>query len=446
MNIFFSENILSKRSVVAKRLLLPSRSLINFRQISSTLKNDEVASEPLTKPYHAGLRETLFSNKCDIISHSQCIPIFRVLNYDGELEGSWKCPLSQEEALERYTFMVKLNVWDLMLYNVQRQGRFSFYIQNQGEECLQTAIGDAIEHEDELYCQYRELGVLMRKGFQLRDALAQCFSTCEDEGKGRQMPISYTKKSIGLQTICTPLGSRIPQAAGAGYAFKLEKANRAALSFFGEGAASEGDFHAALNFAAVRSSQTIFVCRNNGYAISTPVNEQYIGDGIAIRGLAYGIDTVRVDGNDYFATYIATKKAREICVTKSKPVLIECMTYRYGHHSTSDDSSQYRPADEMSVWTQPGIEGISRFRRFLERHKLWDQEKEMALRKEAKQSMVELMKEVGALKTHPIVDGIFDDVYDKPPWHLQEQKREFEEHLKRNRHLYDLQRYPPLDS
>lgn len=178
-------------------------------------------------------------------------------------------------------------------------------------------------------------------------------STSEDPGKGRQMPISYTKKEIGLQTICTPLTSQLPHAAGCGYAFKLNGEKRAAVGIFGEGgklqtvdqarpshvidcltttvnffpllAASEGDFHAALNFAAVLKSQTIFICRNNGYAISTPVKDQYAGDGIAIRGLAYGIDTIRVDGNDFFASYIATRKAWKICVEESKPVCIEFM-------------------------------------------------------------------------------------------------------------------------
>lgn len=174
------------------------------------------------------------------------------------------------------------------------------------------------------------------------------------------MPISYTKKEIGLQTVCTPLTTQLPHAAGCGYAFKLDGEKRAAVAFFGEGAASEGDFHAALNFAAVLKSQTIFVCRNNGYAISTPVKDQYAGDGIAIRGLSYGIDSIRVDGNDFFASYIAAKKAWEMCVNESKPVVLEFMTYRMGHHSTSDDSGQYRPAQEMAMWTQPGIDAISK--------------------------------------------------------------------------------------
>lgn len=134
-------------------------------------------------------------------------------------------------------------------------------MQNQGEEALQTAVGNALEKDDVLWCQYRELGVLMWRGFTTTDALNQLFSTADDPGRGRQMPISYTKKEIGLQTICTPLTTQLPHASGAGYAFKLAGQDRASVAFFGEGAASEGDFHAAMNFAAVHKCQTMFICR-----------------------------------------------------------------------------------------------------------------------------------------------------------------------------------------
>ena len=131
-------------------------------------------------------------------------------------------------------------------------------------------------------------------------------------------------------------------AAGAAYAFKRAQNGAIVICYFGEGAASEGDAHAAFNFAATLDCPIIFFCRNNGYAISTPVNEQYKGDGIAVRGPAFGMDTIRVDGNDVFAVYNATRAARDICINENRPVLIEAMTYRIGHHSTSDDSSAYR--------------------------------------------------------------------------------------------------------
>lgn len=123
------------------------------------------------------------------------------------------------------------------------------------------------------------------------------------------------------------------------------------MAYFGEGAASEGDFHSALNFAATLRCQTLFYCRNNMYAISTPIDDQYAGDGIAVRGIAYGMPTIRVDGNDLFAIYTATKQAREMIIRDKRPVLIEAISYRVGDHSTSDYSAAYRNETEMQKWT-----------------------------------------------------------------------------------------------
>ncbi len=122
------------------------------------------------------------------------------------------------------------------------------------------------------------------------------------------------------------------------------------MTFFGDGAASEGDFHSALNFAATLRSQTLFFCRNNMYAISTPIDDQYAGDGIAARGVAYGMHTIRVDGNDYFAVYNACKQARELILREKRPVLLEAISYRVGDHSTSDFSQRYRDEKEMEKW------------------------------------------------------------------------------------------------
>eukprot|EP00923_Selenidium_pygospionis_P011155 GHVN01019365.1.p1 GENE.GHVN01019365.1~~GHVN01019365.1.p1 ORF type:complete len:387 (+),score=53.61 GHVN01019365.1:64-1224(+) len=309
--------------------------------------------------YHAGLRYTQFTNKLGLTNQSPIIPIFRILDYNGNVDPNWELPMTPEVIKEKYKFMLRLSVWDDMLYNIQRQGRISFYIQNVGEEALQTGVGNALEIEDNLWCQYRELGVLMSRGFSLDNVLDQCFSTKGDPGKGRQMPISYTKREIGLHTISTPLTTQVLHAAGCGYAFRLNQDDKVSVAFFGEGAASEGDFHAAMNFGQVFKSQTLFICRNNGYAISTPVKYQYAGDGIAIRGLAYGMHTIRVDGNDFLASYIATKEARRHCLENREPVCLEFMTYRMGHHSTSDESSQYRPAGEIESWTQPGVRAMS---------------------------------------------------------------------------------------
>ena len=168
-----------------------------------------------------------------------------------------------------------------------------------------------------------------------------------DESRGRQMPIHYGSKEFNYVTVSSPLATQIPQAAGSGYTYRIRGENRISLVFFGDGAASEGDFHPSMNFAATLKCQTLFFWRNNLFAISTPVDEQFAGDGIAARGIAYGMHTIRIDGNDLFAVYNATKMAREIIVKEKCPVLIEAISYRGGDHTTSDFAKLYRTEKEM---------------------------------------------------------------------------------------------------
>jgi 2-oxoisovalerate dehydrogenase E1 component alpha subunit len=194
--------------------------------------------------------------------------------------------------------MCTLNIMDLIMYEAQRQGRISFYMTSYGEEGSIVASAAALTNDDVFFGQYREAGVLLWRGFTLDEFMNQMYSNEADYGKGRQMPVHYGSKKLNFQTISSPLGTQIPQAVGSAYALKRQGAKAVAVCFFGDGAASEGDFHAALNMAATTESPVIFICRNNGYAISTPTSEQYRGDGIASRGHGYGIDTIRVDGND----------------------------------------------------------------------------------------------------------------------------------------------------
>ena len=148
------------------------------------------------------------------------------------------------------------------------------------------------------------------------------------------------------------MATQIPQAAGYAYGQKLSGNDACTVCYFGDGAASEGDFHAGLNMAAVLNCPVVFVVRNNGYAISTPSSEQFAGDGIAPRGIGYGIKTIRVDGNDILAVYAAGVEARKLAIDSSGPVMIETMSYRLGAHSTSDDPTSYRNAEEEQLWAE----------------------------------------------------------------------------------------------
>ena len=298
-----------------------------------------------------------------------------------------------------------------------------------GEEAIQIGSAAALSSDDVVLAQYREVGVFLWRGFDVQNVADQLFSNEADKGKGRQMPMHFGSKDKRIQTISSPLGTQLPQAVGAAYSLKLEKTNSVAVCYFGEGAASEGDFHAAMNFASTLECPVVFFCRNNGFAISTATDEQYRGDGIASRAVGYGMHTIRVDGNDVFAVYQATKMAREIAVRESKPVLVEAMTYRVGHHSTSDDSTAYRSVDEINSWKHER-DPVERFRNFLMRRGIWDSELEAAHRAEEKKAVLAAIPKAEG-KEKPSIDTLFTDVYKVMPQHLKEQQAELKAHMEK---------------
>jgi len=238
----------------------------------------------------------------------------------------------------------------------------------------------------------------------------QVFANAGCHADGKQMPVHYGSKKFNLPTISSPLGTQVPQAVGAAYAIKRSSnPDRCVGVFFGEGAASEGDSFAALNFASTLECPVVFLVRNNGYAISTPAREQYRGDGIAARGIALGMEVIRVNGNDVFATYNSVKAARDIAVSESRPVLVEFMTYRAGNHSTSDDSTAYRSRGEIDHFMD-NYDPVVKFEAYLRGRGLWDEEKnrdwQMSMHKE-----ITSIVEKANLKKKPCPTTIFDDVY-----------------------------------
>nr|CAD7453956.1 unnamed protein product [Timema tahoe] len=306
------------------------------------------------------------------------IPVYRVLDYGGNIINSSEDPkLDQSKVVEIYHCMTLLNSMDRILYECQRQGRISFYMTHYGEEATAVGSAAAINPDDLVFAQYRETGVLMWRGYTLDQFINQCFGNCEDEGKGRMMPIHYGSKANNFVTISSPLTVQLPQVS------------------------------------LVRGGD---IGRNNGYAISTPSHEQYRGDGIAAHGPAYGMATIRVDGNDIFAVYNATKAAREFAVKENRPVLIEALTYRIGHHSTSDDSSTYRQDSEVNQWTGAS-HPIARLKQYMENQGWWTEAQE----KEWKQDTVNRVRkslERCEKRLKPDWREMFYDVYEKMPDHL----------------------------
>lgn len=312
-----------------------------------------------------------------------------------------------------------------------------------GEEAAGVGSAAAIKDQDLIFPQYREAGAFLWRGFSIQQMAHQLTSNVHDLGKGKQMPVHYGSKELNIVTVSSPLCTQVPQASGAGYQYRIKGEDRIAITYFGEGAASEGDFHSALNFAATLRCQTLFFCRNNMYAISTPIDDQYAGDGIAVRGVAYGMPTIRVDGNDILAIYAACAKARELIIKEKRPALVEAMSYRVGDHSTSDFSQRYRDEKEMKKWKDllGKIKSpIDRFERYLTRRGLAKPEDTQRFRDEARTAVRDALKH-GIEAKKPEIDELFKDVYDFIPKNLQEQRRELKEHLKKYGKEYDLEQF-----
>lgn len=356
------------------------------------------------------------------------IPTFKLLKQDGTLyQGATAPDFSEEFAVKIYQDLVFTRVLDERMVNAQRQGRIPFYLASLGEEAASIGSAAALSDQDMIFAQYREQGALRARGFTAEQFMDQCFSNERDLGKGRQMPIHYGAKALNYMTISSPLATQIPQASGYAYGQRLEGNDAVTICYFGEGAASEGDFHAGLNMAAVLNCPALFLCRNNGYAISTPAEEQFKGDGIASRGIGYGIKTIRVDGNDLLAMYEATRIAREYAVKNNAPVLIEAMSYRLGAHSTSDDPTGYRSKEEEAKWAKK--DPILRFKHWMTHQGWWDDDKEKALYAEYREEILAQMK-AAEKRPVPTLDHLIEDVYDTPTEQLKEQLAELKQHIR----------------
>ncbi|MCL1041088.1 thiamine pyrophosphate-dependent dehydrogenase E1 component subunit alpha [Shewanella marisflavi] len=360
---------------------------------------------------------------------SLSIPILKILQADGTTFENAVLPvIDQALAAKIYDTCVFTRVLDERMLAAQRQGRISFYMTCTGEEAAVVGSVAALEQDDVILAQYREHAAIRYRGFTTEQFMNQMFSNEKDLGKGRQMPIHYGSEALNYQTISSPLATQIPQATGVGYSLKMQGKRNVAICYFGEGAASEGDFHAGLNMAAVLNSPTIFFCRNNGYAISTPTNEQFAGNGIASRGVGYGMHTIRVDGNDMLAVLAATQQARAYALENNKPVLIEAMTYRLGAHSSSDDPSGYRSKDEEAKWQQH--DPVKRFKLWLI-NKGWLAESDDVMLYEKYREEVLAAVKVAEKLPAPRIEEIIEDVLDEPTPRLKQQLSELKQHIKK---------------
>ncbi|KAE8655916.1 2-oxoisovalerate dehydrogenase subunit alpha 2 [Hibiscus syriacus] len=401
--------------------------LFCFQRFQSTTSEQQFASLPNGEhnqelDFPGG--KVVLSPEMQFLSESPCVynHCYRVLDDNGQLiSNSNFVQVSEEIAVKMYSNMATLQILDTIFYEAQRQGRISFYVTTIGEEAINIASAAALKSDDIVFPQYREPGVLLWRGFTLQEFANQCFGNKADYGKGRQMPVHYGSNKLNYFTVASTIATQIPHAVGAAYSLKMDKKDACAVTYFGDGGTSEGDFHAALNFAAVTESPVIFICRNNGWAISTPTSDQFRSEGIAVRGQAYGVRSIRVDGNDALAMYSAVHAAREMAINEHRPILVEAVTYRVGHHSTSDDSTKYRPADEIEWWKM-ARDPVTRFRKWIEANGWWGSETESQLRSSIRNQLLQAIQ-IAERAEKPPVNDLFTDVYDNIPSNLHEQEK-----------------------
>ena len=323
--------------------------------------------------------------------------------------------LTEKNLLDMYRWLVLLRTFDERAVALQRQGRIGTYALYWGEEGTQAGALYAMDDVDWVFPSYRQNAIGMLRGVSPATILAWW------RGYGGQHGF-YNPREHRVGPICVPIATHLPHAVGVAWASKIRGDRAASLSWFGDGATSEGDFHEAMNFASVLKAPTVFFCVNNQWAISTPLSKQTATRTIAEKARAYNMPGVRVDGFDPVACWKATRDAVERARAGEGPSLIEAFCYRIGAHGTADDPRLYRDEAETEYWR--ALEPVSRTARYLKRLGILDDDKEATVLSEAKEVIATAVTEMEAI-SHPDQNILFDTVYASGrPWMFEEGLRE----------------------
>ena len=355
--------------------------------------------------------------------------LVRVLDDAGKAVGPWDPRLEPERLVAMLRHMALTRAYDDRLYRAQRQGKTSFYMKCTGEEATSIAAAYALHRDDMCFPSYRQQGLLIARNWSLVDMMCQVYSNRADRLKGRQMPIMYSARDASFFSISGNLATQYPQAVGFAMASAARGDTRIAAAWCGEGSTAEGDFHSACTFASVYRAPVILNVINNQWAISS--FSGFAGaenTTFAARAIGYGMAGLRVDGNDALAVFAATEWAADRARSNAGPTLIEFFTYRAEGHSTSDDPTKYRSAEENVKW--PLGDPIARLKQHLILIGAWDEERHAAMDKEVAELVRAAQKEAEAhgiladgLLQHPF-ETMFEDVFEEQPWHLKEQSRQ----------------------
>jgi len=346
--------------------------------------------------------ETVFRAEIESVS---------VLDEQGRFdERLGKDVLPDEDAVRLYEHMSVCREYDMVAFKLQRSGRMGTYPQNWGQEATSTGAAYCMDDADWLVTCYRENAGLFLRGLPME----YVFWHWMGDERGNRIP-----EGVNVTPLAIPIGTQMLHATGLAWAAKYRGNQAVSVTFFGDGATSEGDFHEAINFATTLEIPVVFCCQNNGWAISTPAKRNAGAPTFAQRGLAYGAHCVQCDGNDLYAVVKVMREAIDAARSDNRVTFVEFVTYRMGDHTTADDARRYRDSAELEAWKQR--DPLLRLRMHLERRGVWNAEKQSALEARAKQTVNEIVARAEGVEK-PTQADIFDHTFAEIPAGLRAQR------------------------
>jgi len=331
-----------------------------------------------------------------------------ILDSEGNLDTALEPKLAADDLKRLYRAMVLGRRLDERMLRLQRQGRIGTFAPIKGQEAAQIGSVFTLRPTDWLVPSFRETGAMLWRGWPIEKILSLYAGRLEGSSPGpeqRDLPVTI------------PVATQLPHAVGIAYGIQYRGEDAVVMTYFGDGATSEGDFHEACNFAGVWHVPVVFLCQNNQWAISVPLKKQTNSRTIAQKAIAYGFPGIQVDGNDVLAVYAASREAVDRAQAGEGPTLIECVTYRLGVHTTADDPTKYRTDEEVKAWEQK--DPLTRFRAYLEKKNLL----EPGLEEEVDE---EIARGVERFEAMPPADplGMFEHAYGELPAHLVAERAE----------------------
>ncbi|WP_264737054.1 pyruvate dehydrogenase (acetyl-transferring) E1 component subunit alpha [Cytobacillus firmus] len=362
-------------------------------------------------------KKAQFDAKKQLETVEEQFQTLQILNEEGKVVNESAMPdLSDEQLQELMRRMVYTRILDQRSISLNRQGRLGFYAPTAGQEASQLASHFALEKEDFILPGYRDVPQIIWHGL----PLYQAFLWSRGHFEGGNIPEGVNV--ISPQII---IGAQYIQTAGVALGMKKRGEKKVAITYTGDGGASQGDFYEGINFAGAFKAPAIFIVQNNRFAISTPVEKQSAAKTIAQKAVAAGIPGIQVDGMDPLAVYAAVREARERAVNGEGPTLIETLTYRYGPHTMAgDDPTRYRTSDLDNEWEKK--DPLVRFRKFLEDKGIWNEDMENEVIEQAKEDIKEAIKKADDTPKQKVTD-LMNIMYEEMPYNLKEQYEIYKE-------------------